>query len=166
MSPLAPLLFGATSVLLERWNGLEPEKALELIAKYRCTYAVVIPTQLVKLVSAPDLERYDFAALRFVTNGGAKLAATVAVGIPLRRASASRLRFSAAVMRIDTVSSFVAVALQSKQSHSPSAQARKIGAESVRPGTGSKTGALKPRGPATVSNSRGGIHRKALWHLQ
>ena len=75
---LAPLLFGGTSVLLERWNGLEPERALELMATHRCTYAVVIPTQLVKLVNAPDLGCYDFSALRFITNGGAKLAAAVA----------------------------------------------------------------------------------------
>ncbi|MBI4191823.1 MAG: AMP-binding protein [Betaproteobacteria bacterium] len=75
---LAPLLFGGTSILLERWNGLEPERALELIAAHRCTYAVVIPTQLVKLVNVPDLGCYDFSALRFITNGGAKLAATVA----------------------------------------------------------------------------------------
>lgn len=75
---LAPLLMGCTAVLLERWNGLEPERALELIAAYRCTYAVVIPTQLAKLVSAPGISGYDFSALRFITSAGAKLPNAVA----------------------------------------------------------------------------------------
>lgn len=75
---LAPLLWGATSVLLERWDGLRPELALDLMARHRCTYAVMIPTQLAKLVSAPDLERYDFSALRFITSAGAKLPIAVA----------------------------------------------------------------------------------------
>jgi len=75
---LAPLLHGGTSVLLERWSGNASAEALDLITKYRCTYAVVIPTQLVKLVNTPGIDDYDFSSLRFITNAGAKLAPSVA----------------------------------------------------------------------------------------
>lgn len=74
---IAPLLYGATSVLLERWDGAHPEQSLELIEKYRCTFAVVIPTQLVKMLRVPGANQYDVSCLRFISNAGAKLAASV-----------------------------------------------------------------------------------------
>lgn len=70
---LAPLLHGGSTVLLERWNGARPEEALQLVQDHRCTYAVVIPTQLVKMVRAPGAGDYDLGSLRFITNAGAKL---------------------------------------------------------------------------------------------
>ena len=76
---MAPLLFGGTSVLLEHWSGTAPEAALELIETHRCTYAVMIPTQLVKLLSLPNIENYDLTCLRLITTAGAKLLADVAV---------------------------------------------------------------------------------------
>ncbi|MDP6873976.1 MAG: AMP-binding protein [Alphaproteobacteria bacterium] len=75
---LAPLMHGGTAVLLERWDGERPEDALALIAREQCTYAVMIPTQLIKLLSLPDIEAHDLSALRFVTNAGAKLPDSVA----------------------------------------------------------------------------------------
>ncbi len=75
---LAPLLHGGTSVLLEHWNGQAPEKALALMAEHRCSYAVMMPTQLIKLLSVPDIEAYDLSALRFISNAGAKLPEAVA----------------------------------------------------------------------------------------
>lgn len=71
---IAALLHGGSSVLLERWDGNRPEEALEMIARHRCTFAVVIPTQLVKLVRSPNVADYDVSSLRFISNAGAKLA--------------------------------------------------------------------------------------------
>jgi acyl-coenzyme A synthetase/AMP-(fatty) acid ligase len=45
---LAPLLWGATSVILRRWQ--DPEVAIDLIVREKCTYAVGIPTQLTRMV--------------------------------------------------------------------------------------------------------------------
>ena len=75
---LAPLLIGGTSVLLEHWNGNQPEEALRLIERHACTYAVVVPTQLTKLIAIPNLQDYDLGRLRLITNSGAKLPAPVA----------------------------------------------------------------------------------------
>ncbi len=74
---LTPLLVGATSVLLERWNGERPEDALDLMEEHQTTFAVVIPTQLAKLVAVAGIERRRLA-LRFVTNAGARLLEAVA----------------------------------------------------------------------------------------
>ena len=73
---IAPLLHGGSTVLLERWDGNHPEEAFALIEKHRCTFAVVIPTQLVKMVRSPLAGNYDLGCLRFISNAGAKLAAT------------------------------------------------------------------------------------------
>ena len=75
---LAPLLVGGTSVMLEHWRGNHPEEALRLIEGHRCTYAVVVPTQLSRLIAVPDVQNYDLRYLRLITNSGAKLPAAVA----------------------------------------------------------------------------------------
>jgi non-ribosomal peptide synthetase component E (peptide arylation enzyme) len=75
---LAPLLAGGTSVMLEHWKGSNPEEALHLIEQHGCTYAVVVPTQLAKLIAIPDVHKYDLRHLRLITNSGAKLPAPVA----------------------------------------------------------------------------------------
>ena len=75
---LAPLLAGGTSVMLEHWKGSNPEEALHLIEQHGCTYAVVVPTQLAKLIAIPDVNKYDLRHLRLITNSGAKLPAPVA----------------------------------------------------------------------------------------
>lgn len=75
---VAALLQGGTAVLLEHWDGSRPEEALALIAEHRCTYAVVVPTQLVKLVAAAERMRFDPGPLRVVSNAGARLPETVA----------------------------------------------------------------------------------------
>jgi acyl-CoA synthetase (AMP-forming)/AMP-acid ligase II len=46
--------------------------------RHACTYAVVIPTQLTKLIAVPDLGNFDLSRLRLITNSGAKLPAPVA----------------------------------------------------------------------------------------
>jgi acyl-coenzyme A synthetase/AMP-(fatty) acid ligase len=75
---LAPLLVGATSVMLEHWSGSRPEQALRLIERHACTYAAVVPAQLAKLVAVPNLHDYDLHHLRFITNSGAKLPPPIA----------------------------------------------------------------------------------------
>jgi acyl-CoA synthetase (AMP-forming)/AMP-acid ligase II len=75
---LAPLLVGATSVMLEHWRGAHAEDALRLIDTHGCTYAVVVPTQLSKLIAVPDLDRFDLSRLRLITNSGARLPPSVA----------------------------------------------------------------------------------------
>ncbi|QIK41573.1 AMP-binding protein [Pontivivens nitratireducens] len=70
---IAPLLHGGSTVLLEHWNGKHPEESFALIEKHRCTFAVVIPTQLVKMIRSPLVGEYDLSSLRFISNAGAKL---------------------------------------------------------------------------------------------
>jgi non-ribosomal peptide synthetase component E (peptide arylation enzyme) len=64
---LAPLLFGGTSVLLERWDAAA---ALELTESTRATHLTGVPTQLLKLLQDPSVEGRDYSALRVVTNAG------------------------------------------------------------------------------------------------
>lgn len=75
---LGALLHGATSVMLERWSGMRPGDALRLLADHKCTYAVVIPTQLVKMVREARDTSFKYSGLRFITYAGAKLAPAVA----------------------------------------------------------------------------------------
>ena len=69
---LAPLLWGATSVILSRWH--DPEVAIDLIVREKATYAVGIPTQLTRMV--PGLMNRtpsEFLSLRAFANAGAPL---------------------------------------------------------------------------------------------
>lgn len=75
---LGALLHGGTSVMLERWSGVKVGDALHLLEKYKCTYAVVIPTQLVKMVQEAKTSSFDYSSLRFITYAGARLAPAVA----------------------------------------------------------------------------------------
>lgn len=69
---LMTLLYGATSVILERWG--DPAEAVDLIIRHNCTYGTAIPTQLIKMV--PVLEKTPverFVAFRCFLNAGAPL---------------------------------------------------------------------------------------------
>ena len=69
---LSPLLNGATTVILERWG--EPEAAVELIVKHRCTYATGVPAQLTQMLPAISARPVEaFSAFRCFTNAGAPL---------------------------------------------------------------------------------------------
>ena len=69
---LTPLLTGATSVILPHWG--DPEEAVDLIVKERCTYVTAIPAQLIKLLPTLRLKSpNDFRQLRVITNAGAPL---------------------------------------------------------------------------------------------
>lgn len=69
---LSPLLNGATTMILDRWT--EPEIAVELIVRHRCTYAFAVPTQLAQSLTAIKARpSTDFAAFRCFVNAGAPL---------------------------------------------------------------------------------------------
>jgi non-ribosomal peptide synthetase component E (peptide arylation enzyme) len=72
---LAPLLVGASSVLLEKWS---PTAALDFLAVERCTYATAIPTQMAMLLDEPALSKVDLPVLTRFNNAGATLPAHVA----------------------------------------------------------------------------------------
>lgn len=72
---LAPMLVGATSVLLEHW---EPRAALDLIESERATTVTAVPTQSIKLLQDETIEGRDFSAVRAFTNAGAALPAETA----------------------------------------------------------------------------------------
>lgn len=77
---LSPLLNGATSVMLPHWG--DPEEAVELLIRERCTSVTAIPAQLVKLVPAlRSRKREDFASLRVITDAGAPLPYETAVEV-------------------------------------------------------------------------------------
>ncbi|WP_214109368.1 AMP-binding protein [Acrocarpospora catenulata] len=67
---LAPLLVGASSVLLEEWS---PVNALDLIERERATTVTAVPTQVLKMLQEDSLGKRDFSALRVFTNAGAAL---------------------------------------------------------------------------------------------
>ncbi|HVZ46560.1 MAG TPA: AMP-binding protein [Ramlibacter sp.] len=73
---LSPLLNGATTVILERWG--DPELAVDLIIRNRCTYATGVPAQLTQMLPAISARSPgDFAAFRCFTNAGAPLSPDV-----------------------------------------------------------------------------------------
>ena len=65
-----PLAFGATVVLMERWDA---EEALELIERHHVTHTHLVPTMFHRLLSLPDevRNRYALSSLRYVLHGAA-----------------------------------------------------------------------------------------------
>lgn len=58
---LVTMLTGARAVLLARWK---PERALELIARHRATYTLMMPTHIVDTLASPLLGSTDCSSLR------------------------------------------------------------------------------------------------------
>ena len=65
-----PLAFGATVVLMERWDAQE---ALQLIDEHGVTHTHMVPTMFHRLLSLPEpvRERADVSSLRYVLHGAA-----------------------------------------------------------------------------------------------
>lgn len=68
---MAPLLIGATSVIMTKW---QPEEAIHLLADSGATLATAIPTQMVQLLQVPGLGPDSVPRLTRFNNGGAPLA--------------------------------------------------------------------------------------------
>lgn len=66
---------GGTLVMMPRWNR---DLACALVAKAGVTHWLCIPTMVVDLLAAPDLERYDLSSLAFIGGGGAAMPEAVA----------------------------------------------------------------------------------------
>lgn len=70
---ITPILLGATSVLMDRWN---PARALELITRYGCTYSVMA-TPFLQQMFAQESSAESLRSFRFVRCGGADIPATL-----------------------------------------------------------------------------------------
>lgn len=73
--PNGPVFFAAPQIsakvaILERW---EPEAALRLIEREGITAGLLVPTQLITLVSHPRFKDHDLSSLRFVWTAGAPI---------------------------------------------------------------------------------------------
>ena len=67
---LAPMLRGASSVLLEHWNA---SAALDLLESEQATLASAVPTQIIKMLQESDIADRDFSRLRLFQNSGAAM---------------------------------------------------------------------------------------------
>jgi cyclohexanecarboxylate-CoA ligase len=65
---MLPVVLGATSVLMERW---EPRRFLELTQQHRGTYSAGATPFLQGVVDAPELAAFDVSSLRLFPCGGA-----------------------------------------------------------------------------------------------
>jgi cyclohexanecarboxylate-CoA ligase len=65
---MLPVLVGATSVLMERWD---PERFLALVERERGTYSAGATPFLQGVLDCPALDRYDVRSLRLFPCGGA-----------------------------------------------------------------------------------------------
>jgi long-chain acyl-CoA synthetase len=65
-----PLISGAGTVLMERWDA---EEFLRLVDEHRTTHTHMVPTMFHRLLSLPESvrSRYDVTSLRSVTHGAA-----------------------------------------------------------------------------------------------
>jgi long-chain acyl-CoA synthetase len=65
-----PLAFGATVVLMERWDA---EETLRLVEAHRVTHSHMVPTMFHRLLALPEGVRaaYDVSSLRHVLHGAA-----------------------------------------------------------------------------------------------
>jgi cyclohexanecarboxylate-CoA ligase len=64
---LAGMLVGCTTVILKSWN---PADALRLIAQYRATYGLFMPTHVHDLLGCAELPRTEVSSLRRAAMGG------------------------------------------------------------------------------------------------
>jgi long-chain acyl-CoA synthetase len=72
------VMSGGTLVLMRRWD---PEAAMALIARERCTHAGGVPTIAWQLIAHPARANYDLSSLEVISYGGAPAAAQLVRGI-------------------------------------------------------------------------------------
>ena len=68
---LTPLLYGASSIMIDSWNV---QQALDILESRRPTLATAIPTQMIKMMQDPSCAGRVIDSLRVFTNAGAALA--------------------------------------------------------------------------------------------
>lgn len=73
-SIILPLLFGAATHIMERWD---PEAGLAAIQKYRCTGTTNASTFLQTVLNIYDPQRHDATSMRFWTLAGAPIPAAL-----------------------------------------------------------------------------------------
>lgn len=71
----SPIYHGSTMVLLPRWDR---EAAGTLVARYKVTSWVVIPTMVVDLLASPNAASFDLSSLSRISGGGAAMPEAVA----------------------------------------------------------------------------------------
>ncbi|OIH85464.1 cyclohexanecarboxylate-CoA ligase [Arthrobacter sp. UCD-GKA] len=71
-SLILPLIFGAATHIMERWD---PEEGLRAIEKYKCTGTINASTFLQTVLGAFDPLRHDASSMRFWTLAGAPIPA-------------------------------------------------------------------------------------------
>jgi fatty-acyl-CoA synthase len=81
MGLLAAIHAGCSLVLLPRWDRLQAARA---IAQHRVTHWPNIPTMVIDLLAAPELDSFDFASLRYIGGGGAPMPEAVAMHLKER----------------------------------------------------------------------------------
>src|SRR5262249_18321883 len=75
MHLLRGLVTGATTAIVGPW---EPERALTLLARERCSNTVLVPTMLNALLGCDSLGRFDLSSMRLLGYGASPLpAATI-----------------------------------------------------------------------------------------
>jgi len=70
----APICMGAKTVLLPQFH---PKQVLQTIQRHKITLFCGVPTLYAKLLSYPDLEKYDCSSLQFCISGADSLPAEV-----------------------------------------------------------------------------------------
>jgi long-chain acyl-CoA synthetase len=75
---LPSVMSGGALVLMRRWD---PEAAMALIARERCTHAGGVPTIAWQLITHPARANYDLSSLEVISYGGAPAAAQLVRGI-------------------------------------------------------------------------------------
>ncbi|MBI2527526.1 MAG: AMP-binding protein [Candidatus Rokubacteria bacterium] len=98
----APILAGCTMALLEHFT---PEGALRWLADTRATAAIAVPTQIVKMLQVPDVERYDLRAFRLFVNGGAAIPPSAAEEVERRMGCVTMSAYGAVEGGIPTCTS-------------------------------------------------------------
>jgi len=58
-----------------------PQAMMDLIAKYRVTHCVAVPTMIVGMLNHPKRNQYDLSSLKVILTGGSKLNPEIAVRI-------------------------------------------------------------------------------------
>jgi len=70
-----PTIIGCRVILQERF---EPLKTLKLIEEEQVTVVAVVPTQTIKVLSMPEIEKTDVSSLRVIQHAGALLPYSIA----------------------------------------------------------------------------------------